>query len=95
MTMSDAAKAESQRLTEHSLTEEIPAEALHTFTHFHLRLSIMVAEGLPASGGETASATLRPGAQGWVPRGDFRPSDMPTVMRKAFDLARSAMDNDA
>lgn len=73
----------------------LPAEALHTFTHFHLRLSIMVAEGLPASGGETASATLRPGAQGWVPRGDFRPSDMPTVMRKAFDLARSAMDNDA
>ena len=73
----------------------LPAEALHTFTHFHLRLSSMVAQGLPASGGETASATLRPGAQGWVPRGDFRPSDMPTVMRKAFDLARSAMDNDA
>ena len=57
------------------------AEVRHTFTHFHLRLALRVAE-LPAD--------CRP------ERGDFvaalRPSDLPTVMRKAYDLARSALD---
>ncbi|SMH41877.1 A/G-specific adenine glycosylase [Maritimibacter sp. HL-12] len=57
------------------------AEVRHTFTHFHLRLALRVAE-LPAD--------CRP------ERGDFvvglRPSDLPTVMRKAFDMARSTLD---
>lgn len=57
------------------------AEVRHTFTHFHLVLSLRVAR-LPL---------------GAVPRRgfftpDLRPSDLPTVMRKAFDLARPALD---
>ena len=57
------------------------AEVRHTFTHFHLRLGVMVAD-LP--GGCT------PARGAFVDRRDFRPSDLPTVMRKAFDLARGA-----
>ncbi len=58
----------------HDLGEEVR----HTFTHFHLRLAVRVAS-LP----ETCTPL----------RGDFHPrlspSDLPTVMRKAYDLARS------
>jgi len=58
---------------------ELGAEVRHTFTHFHLRLSVRVAV-LPMDAVPT--------------RGDFhprlRPSDLPTVMRKAHDLARDA-----
>ncbi len=54
-------------------------EARHTFTHFHLRLTLRTAlvpmERVPARGE-------------FVPAEDFRPSDLPTLMRKAFDLAR-------
>ena len=55
---------------------DLGAEVRHTFTHFHLRLAVQVAE-LP---------------QGAVPeRGQFDPSldpaAFPTVMRKAYDLA--------
>ncbi|TCP40128.1 A/G-specific adenine glycosylase [Rhodovulum marinum] len=57
------------------------AEVRHTFTHFHLRLGVMVAD-LP--GGCT------PARGAFVDRHAFRPSDLPTVMRKAFDLARGA-----
>lgn len=72
----------------------LPAKALHTFTHFHLRLSILVCDSLPLGDGATIrAAALRPGEAGFVRREDFTPSDMPTLMRKAFDLARSAMDN--
>lgn len=51
-------------------------EVRHTFTHFHLRLSLRV-------------ANVPMGAQ--PNRGDFqllRASDLPTVMRKAFNLVR-------
>lgn len=71
----------------------LPAEALHTFTHFHLRLTVYCAEAIPAGEAPVRAAALAPGERGFVPREDFRPSDLPTVMRKAFDLARSAMDN--
>ncbi len=57
------------------------AEVRHTFTHFHLRLALRVAEVPP-----TAQAT----SGHFVHAHDFRPSDLPTVMRKAFDLARTA-----
>ena len=57
-------------------------EVRHTFTHFHLILAIRVA-ALPA---DTA-----PDRGHFVMPSDFRPSDLPTVMRKAFDLASSAM----
>ena len=49
----------------------------HTFTHFHLHLSLRVAE-LPAD--------TRPDVGGFVHPADFRPSDLPTVLRKAYDL---------
>lgn len=54
------------------------AEARHTFTHFHLRLQILTAD-LPAS--------VTPAAGWFLPARDFRPSALPTVMRKVFDLA--------
>jgi A/G-specific adenine glycosylase len=59
------------------------AEARHTFTHFHLRLRVHVAdlgpEALPERGD-------------FLPAAAFRPSDLPTVMRKVFDLARAHID---
>ncbi|MCB1338318.1 MAG: A/G-specific adenine glycosylase [Maritimibacter sp.] len=59
---------------------DLGAEVRHTFTHFHLRLAVRVAR-LPA------------GAE--PERGEFharlRPSDLPTVMRKAHDLARAEL----
>jgi A/G-specific adenine glycosylase len=55
-------------------------EVRHSFTHFHLILRVMVA---PVAG---------PVARGdWFPRARFRPADLPTVMRKAWDLARRAL----
>ena len=53
-------------------------EARHTFTHFHLRLALRTA---------TVSAGLEPDRGQFVPHASFRPADLPTVMRKAFDLA--------
>ncbi|MCE8417473.1 A/G-specific adenine glycosylase [Rhodovulum sulfidophilum] len=57
------------------------AEVRHTFTHFHLRLALCVAELGP---------DCTPGRGQFLPPDAFRPSDLPTVMRKAFDLARTA-----
>ncbi|MGB8623255.1 MAG: A/G-specific adenine glycosylase, partial [Paracoccaceae bacterium] len=62
--------------------EETGVEVRHTFTHFHLRLALRVAE-VPQG------ATPETGA--FVAPGRFRPSDLPTVMRKAFDLAYSSL----
>ena len=61
------------------------AEARHTFTHFHLHLAVRVAD-LPMD--------TRPDRGEFVPRHSFRPSDLPTVMRKAFDLARASFEDD-
>ncbi|WP_421702175.1 A/G-specific adenine glycosylase [Aliiroseovarius sp.] len=55
------------------------AEVRHTFTHFHLRLAVRVAE-LPQDAEPERGAFQH-----------VRPSDLPTVMRKAFDLARSTL----
>jgi A/G-specific adenine glycosylase len=60
---------------------EVGAEVRHTFTHFHLRLALHVAEVGPEAA-PSRGAFLTPA--------EFRPSDLPTVMRKAFDLARPA-----
>jgi len=57
----------------------IDAEARHTFTHFHLRLRILVAD-VPTD------AVPQRGC--FHPVHGFRPSHLPTVMRKVFDLAR-------
>jgi A/G-specific adenine glycosylase len=51
----------------------------HTFTHFHLRLRVMVAE-LPAG--------TRPSRGAFVPARDFRPDALPTAMRKAWAVAQ-------
>lgn len=53
----------------------------HTFTHFHLRLAVLVART------DVGQAPLR-GA--FVPHNRFSPADLPTVMRKAHDLAAAA-----
>ncbi len=55
------------------------AEARHTFTHFHLRLAIRTAL-VPMDREPERGAFLGPEM--------FRPSELPTVMRKAFDIAQ-------
>ncbi|MGB5558870.1 MAG: A/G-specific adenine glycosylase [Paracoccaceae bacterium] len=54
------------------------AEVRHTFTHFHLRLSLRTA---------VVSLKTVPNKGIFLPNASFRPSDLPTVMRKAYDLA--------
>jgi A/G-specific adenine glycosylase len=53
-------------------------EVLHTFTHFHLRLDLRLARVGPG---------VQPDRGAFLPREAFRPSDLPTVMRKVHDLA--------
>ncbi|MFQ6550731.1 A/G-specific adenine glycosylase [Aestuariibius insulae] len=57
--------------------QDTGTEARHTFTHFHLRLAIHTA---------TAPASAEPHRGVFVPRADFRPSSLPTLMRKVWDL---------
>jgi A/G-specific adenine glycosylase len=59
------------------------AEARHTFTHFHLLLEIRIA---------TVSIGTEPEMGEFLDPATFRPSDLPTVMRTVFDLARPAFD---
>ena len=61
--------------------QTLPGEVRHTFTHFHLILSVRhakVAQNQLAQTGE------------FLPKELFRPSDLPTVMRKAYDLWRDS-----
>lgn len=59
----------------------LPAEVRHTFTHFHLVLTVKYTDlGLDA----------RPDSGDFIAQHAFRPGDLPTVMRKAFDLWRGA-----
>ncbi len=60
----------------------LPGEVRHTFTHFHLVLSVHIAS-LPLD--------CAPERGFFVDKHAFRRSDLPTVMRKAFDLARDAI----
>ncbi|MEP2532213.1 A/G-specific adenine glycosylase [Shimia sp.] len=59
----------------------LPAEARHTFTHFHLRLTVKTA---------LVPMDRAPKSGVFHEQSDFRPSDLPTVMRKAYDLYRNA-----
>ncbi len=59
----------------------LPGEVRHTFTHFHLILTVMTAS-LPAGSPSGAGFFLKPDR--------FRPSDLPSVMRKAYDMARNS-----
>ena len=58
-------------------------EARHTFTHFHLRLRIEVAHVVASAQPETGD---------FLSRHHFRPSELPTVMRKVFDLAHGTLE---
>jgi A/G-specific adenine glycosylase len=62
----------------------VEAEARHTFTHFHLRLRVLVAE---------VSVDASPDTGRFHPVHAFRPAHLPTVMRKVFDLARPEFEN--
>ncbi len=54
----------------------------HTFTHFHLLLSVHVA---------TVPLSATPLRGSFTPLSNFRPADLPTLMRKAHDLAASLL----
>jgi A/G-specific adenine glycosylase len=56
-------------------------EVRHTFTHFHLRLSLRLAV--------VADDTV-PQRGKFHDRATFRPANLPTAMRKAYDLAEGA-----
>jgi A/G-specific adenine glycosylase len=55
----------------------------HVFTHFELTLTLRIAR-VPA---DAAPARGR-----FVDPDDFSPRELPTVMRKAFDMGRGAFD---
>ena len=55
---------------------EAPEEVRHTFTHVHLRLRVMVASVLPERSNRH-----------FIKKSDFRPLDLPTVMRKVWSIA--------
>ncbi|TDT73068.1 A/G-specific DNA-adenine glycosylase [Litoreibacter halocynthiae] len=57
--------------------EPAGVDVRHTFTHFHLILNVM-----------TARADTPPDKGVFIPHLSFRPSDLPTVMRKVFDVAK-------
>lgn len=57
----------------------VEGEAKHTFTHFHLRLTVKTA--ILAQG-------HNPSIGHFVPLAEFDRSSLPTVMRKAFDLTQ-------
>lgn len=56
---------------------KVDMEVRHTFTHFHLILDVMV-----------ACSDEAPSAGDFLPHASFRPADLPTVMRKVFDVAK-------
>lgn len=56
-------------------------EARHTFTHFHLYLTVKIAD---------VPADTMPLRGAFLPHRQFRPADLPTVMRKAWALASAA-----
>lgn len=58
-------------------------EVRHTFTHFHLRLAIRTAH---------AASDTSPQRGEFVPRALFKPSSLPTLMRKAYDLNETPHD---
>ncbi len=60
----------------------VDGEVRHTFTHFHLRLALQVTT-VP----HDAIATRGD----FVDKADFRPASLPTVMRKVWNLASSAL----
>ncbi len=62
--------------------QDTGAEVRHTFTHFHLRLSVRIAH--------LSDGTV-PDRGDFVPAREFRPGDLPTVMRKAHTLVAASL----
>ncbi len=60
------------------------AEVRHSFTHFNLRLSLRI----------SAVGNLKPTAGHFIAEADFDPATLPTVMRKAYRLARTEFHDD-
>jgi A/G-specific adenine glycosylase len=60
-------------------------EVRHTFTHFHLRLALRIAD---------VPQDAEPMKGHFVDAVDFSAAKLPTVMRKAFDLASNALCKD-
>ena len=58
------------------------AEVRHTFTHFHLRLALRTAK---------VPQEAKPERGEFIDKRIFKSSDLPTVMRKAFDLAATTV----
>lgn len=63
--------------------EDPGVEVRHTFTHFHLRLALRVASAPPDTSPQRGK---------FVPRALFKPSSLPTLMRKAHDLIETPDD---
>ena len=61
----------------HAEWRTLPTEARHTFTHFHLRLTVKTA---------LVPMDRKPARGHFVEADAFDPSDLPTVMRKAHAL---------
>ena len=59
--------------------QDTEIEVRHTFTHFHLRLKVFAA---------TVTAASEPAGTIAISSDNFRPSDLPTVMRKVFNAAK-------
>ncbi len=57
--------------------QKLPGEVRHTFTHFHLNLSVRKADVLMHT---------TPMRGEFLGRAQFCPTDLPTVMRKVFDM---------
>lgn len=64
-----------------AMWDAIKMDVRHTFTHFHLILNV-----------EVATADIEPNTGHFVPHHDFKPSALPTVMRKVFDAAKHRFD---
>lgn len=65
--------------------KKLDATARHTFTHFHLELTIMTA---------IVDDTVIPDRGHFVGNANFSPAALPTVMRKVFDLADATRRHD-
>jgi len=64
--------------------QKLDARARHTFTHFHLQLTIMTA----------TVPDISPDQGQFIAHSNFRPTSLPTVMRKVFDLAAVTLRHD-
>lgn len=60
--------------------QETGVEVRHTFTHFHLKLQVL-----------TTFTELNPQRGRFIAQNQFSPADLPTVMRKVYDVASASL----